>query len=667
MKINLKSISAKLILGGIVSVLVPMIIVGYLSYSKSENALVDLSYQQAEAIAEDLAQLTANILNGEMTMVASMAAQKRVVEMAQSVSESDKTKSQDIIDDVFEDLKMQFSRMGKNYQGIFVTDATGMIYNGILENGSRYKGIDLSERDFFKHLKNGGKAVVSDLSLSKATGKPASAVCAPIKGRNGQFLGMVGTVIKASYFTELISNRKIGKTGYGYMLDKNGLVMSHPNPDHILKLNVTTIKEMSEINQRMLAGEKGVQEYSFKGEDKIAGFAPVGINGWSISATQDKDEFLAATKSIRNATIIVALLAGITITLIVLFAARTITRPINQAVKGLKDIAQGEGDLTMRLQVNSQDEVGELAKWFNAFIIKLQGIIKDISGGVDTLSSSSTELSAISEQMSQASQSTSQKCNTVATASEEMSSNMSTVAAAMEQSATNTQVVASSAEEMSSTISEIANNSERARSISDEAAVKSADTSSKVTELGHAAQAIDKVVETITEISEQVNLLALNATIEAARAGEAGKGFAVVANEIKELAKQTADATQDIKSKIGDIQSTTSVTIDQIAEITKVIQEVNDVVSGIATAVEEQSTATAEIASNVSQSSQGIQEVNSNVNESSVVAADISRDIAEVNASANEISSSSSQVNLSARDLSQLSEQLKSMVNQFKI
>jgi methyl-accepting chemotaxis protein len=162
-------------------------------------------------------------------------------------------------------------------------------------------------------------------------------------------------------------------------------------------------------------------------------------------------------------------------------------------------------------------------------------------------------------------------------------------------------------------------------------------------QLGAAANSIGKVIETITDISEQVNLLALNATIEAARAGEAGKGFAVVANEIKELAKQTAAATQDIKEKIEGIQGTTSMTVGQITEITQVINDVNDVVGNIATAVEQQSAATKEIATNVAQASQGIQEVNENVNQSSSVSGEISRDIAGVSVSMNEMSTSSSQ------------------------
>ncbi|GAB6904275.1 Methyl-accepting chemotaxis sensory transducer [Desulfosarcina cetonica] len=352
--------------------------------------------------------------------------------------------------------------------------------------------------------------------------------------------------------------------------------------------------------------------------------------------------------------------------LLAFFISRSITKPINAAVAGLKDIAQGEGDLTMRLSADTNDEVGDLARWFNVFIEKLQGIIKNITTGIEKLSSSSTELSAISEEMTQGIQTVSDSSGAVAVAAEEMNANMNNVAASMEQSAMNTNMVAAASEEMSSTIDEIASNSEKARGISDEAARKAATASANMEQLGTAAQSIGKVIETITEISEQVNLLALNATIEAARAGEAGKGFAVVANEIKELAKQTAEATQSIRAEVEGIQWTTTTTVDQISEITQVIGDVNSLVGNIATAVEEQSSSTREIATNVAQVSQGIQEVNKNINQSSSVAGQISKDVANTNVSMNEMSTSSAQVNLSAQELSTLSDSLKKMVDQFK-
>ena len=378
----------------------------------------------------------------------------------------------------------------------------------------------------------------------------------------------------------------------------------------------------------------------------------------------------AASKSYRHAVVVLMTILALNVFLGILMAwvsSRNITRPVNAAVESLKDIAQGEGDLTMRLPVSSRDEVGELSRWFNTFMEKLQGVIREIAGGVETLSSSSTELSTISIQMTQRIGNVTERSNTVSAAAEEMSANMNNVAAAMEQSATNTNMVAAAAEQMSATVGEIAQNAEKARSTSEEAAHKATGTSTNMDQLGAAAQAIGKVVETITDISEQVNLLALNATIEAARAGEAGKGFAVVANEIKELAKQTAAATGDIKEKIERIQDTTDSTVEQIGEIAQVIAVVNDVVTTIAAAVEEQSVSTRDIASNVTQASQGIQEINESVNQSSSVSAEMSKDIGEVSFSMNEMSTSSSQVNLSAQELSTLSENLKRLVDQFKV
>ena len=349
------------------------------------------------------------------------------------------------------------------------------------------------------------------------------------------------------------------------------------------------------------------------------------------------------------------------------FLSNSMIKPISRVAAGLKDVAEGDGDLTARLQIKNQDEVGELAEWFNIFMDKLQGMIRNIAANAKILNEASSELSNLSEHMSEGAGQMSAKTNAVASSGEEMSSNMASVAAAMEEASTNISMVATSAEEMTSTINEIAQNSEKANNITNEAVARAQNVSGKMDELGNAAQEVGKVTETITEISEQTNLLALNATIEAARAGEAGKGFAVVANEIKELARQTADATQEIREKIEGIQNSTSGTISEIGQILTVINDVNDLVSTIATAVEEQSVTTKEIASNVAQASGGIQEVNENVTQSSIVSTEIARDIADVNQTTSEISNSSSQMNLRSKELSKLARELKDMVSRFKV
>jgi methyl-accepting chemotaxis protein len=349
------------------------------------------------------------------------------------------------------------------------------------------------------------------------------------------------------------------------------------------------------------------------------------------------------------------------------FIVRIVTLPLKEAVSRLKDIAEGEGDLTHRLPVKSRDEMGELARWFNIFIEKIQSLVAEVAQNVGRVQNASEELMGISQHMSAGAEQTSGKASSVSGAGDQMSTNMNSVAAAMAQASTNVSMVAAAVEEMTSTINEIAASSEKARSITSEAVTQTESSSGQINELGQSARDIGKIVETITDISEQVNLLALNATIEAARAGDAGKGFAVVANEIKELARQTAGATNEIRQRVEGIQSSTQGAVMGIGSIARVVDEVNQIVGSIATAVEEQSVTTQEIAKNVTQTSQGLGDVNANISRSSTVAAQIAQEIGEVKHAAGEMSANSIQVNDSSVALSQLAKQLNEMVGRFKV
>ncbi len=432
------------------------------------------------------------------------------------------------------------------------------------------------------------------------------------------------------------------------------------------------LKQHSRITEQMTIMQEALANYSAAVATQKKLFSDMISEEKSISANitqllNETEKNLNKMKKLAWVVILgalaVAVLFGICFAWL---TTRSISGPIAQVTAGLKDVAEGEGDLTKRLDILLRNEVGELASWFNVFISKISDLISTISENSKQLNSSSEKLLGISEKMSTGAANMSELTTSVATASDDMSSMMSSVAAASEQAAANVGLVASATSEMTSSVEEIAVNSEKARSVTQSAVATAGSAAEKVHDLGKAAEAISKVTEVITEISEQTNLLALNATIEAARAGEAGKGFAVVANEIKELASQTARATLDIKSKIDSIQESTGHTVTEIDEISKVIQEVNDTVGVIATAVEEQSATTSEIAENISQAASGIQDVNKNVAQSSRVSTEIAKDIGEVSEDSGEMANDSGIVKDNANELAKLAGDLQSLVNSFK-
>jgi methyl-accepting chemotaxis protein len=395
-----------------------------------------------------------------------------------------------------------------------------------------------------------------------------------------------------------------------------------------------------------------------KSEDDVTGY---------VVTILSLDDALAQRSRLRNYAIGIFLLGILAIGFVAnLLVKRLMVLPLVQTADRLRDIAHGDGDLTQRLQAVTSDEIGELATQFNGFAEKLRELMHEFAGRAEPLAAEANALTVASTSLQRSVDQTVARVTSVESAAETMSSNTETTAQAVQRAMMGLNSIAGAVEEMTASIGEIANNSEKAREVTQEVVDQAKEIDSFMTDLDHAAQAIDKVTETITSISAQTNLLALNATIEAARAGAAGKGFAVVANEIKELAHQTANATEDVKERIRGIQSSSHSALSGNARIAAVIGTINELVGSIATSIGEQATVARDIASNIAAANSGVGEANESMTSNAGVAQSIAKDIVEVTAAANQIRKVSDGLHENSARLSVLSGELRSAVTKFK-
>jgi methyl-accepting chemotaxis protein len=337
--------------------------------------------------------------------------------------------------------------------------------------------------------------------------------------------------------------------------------------------------------------------------------------------------------------------------------------------------AVADGDLTQHYDVAREDEdtaathdtFSRIATAVNSMCKNLHDVFGNLTRNAGQLASTSTQLSATATQLASGAEETSAQSTTVAAAAEEMSTNMRNMATATEQMTTNVSTVVTSVNELTSSIGEIAKTAEQAARIADTATTLTKSSNETIGQLGTAAEEIGKVIEVIQDIAEQTNLLALNATIEAARAGEAGKGFAVVATEVKELARQTAGATEDIRNRIQHIQGSTGEAVRSIGEVGEAIRQVNQTSATIASAVEEQSVIAKQIATRVNETADAVGVVSSGVVESATACGEVARNITGVNEASRQTAQGASQTETVATELSKISEQLRTAVGHFQL
>jgi methyl-accepting chemotaxis protein len=522
-----KGLAFKLLLGGILAVLLPLAAVGAYNTWKSVSAMTSLAQGQAMVISANLAELTNSTMEGEVKLADALASVPLVTLALKTAPSPEANERQAELDRW---ITAAAKGLGSSYAAILVADLQGKVIGDSF--GGQRKGTNVSDRDYFKEVKASGKTVVSPPLISRTTGMPAVVVAAPVKSSEGSVLGAMILSIGLESLSKQITDTRLGQTGHPWVVDKQGLVVVHPDANLILKTNLSQQAGMEKFMLEMLASKSGVGTHTFQGVARTAGYAQVPVTGWTVAFVQDTAELLAPATEIRNSNILIALLALLlTVTLVALFT-RTLTRPLQRAV--------------------------------------------------DQLNSGSNEVASASTEIARAGQHLAEGTSAQAASVEQTSAALEQLTAMTSQNTEN----ALQADLLMKEVSDLSSKSGQAM----------LEMGQSMAAISTSGQEIGKIIKGIDGIAFQTNLLALNAAVEAARAGEAGAGFAVVAVEVRNLARRAAEAARNtadlIEGTIGKIAQGNELAsrVEQsFREVISKAKKVAELVGEISAASQEQS------------------------------------------------------------------------------
>ncbi|MBU0909346.1 MAG: methyl-accepting chemotaxis protein [Proteobacteria bacterium] len=424
-----RSLSFKLITGGTLAVVVLVALIGFNAVNKSTHALDAKSKESIVGTAKDVANMVQLVMNEEKKLAETLATANVTITAAGMVDTQGIQGSADSVTPLDNQLANFMEKIGGDYEAFFVTDRKGVVFADSI--GGKYKGLDFSDRHYFKEAMQGSTAL-GDVVRSKATNELLAIIAAPVKSNQG-VLGIVGISMKLAFLHDKIVNNKIGETGYVLLMNADGMTIVHPKEEYILKVNLKESAGMETITRKALANETGFETYVFKGTEKIGGFAPVAGTGWSLLAVQNTDEFLAAPRSIRNFVGMVGVVAlFFTVGGILLFS-RSITRPINDIITSLsagsehvasassqvsaasQSLAEGASEQAAAIEETSSslEEMSAMTKQNAANAQEANNLMQEASIVVSSANSAMTELTQSMHDISQASEETSKIIKTI--------------------------------------------------------------------------------------------------------------------------------------------------------------------------------------------------------------------------------------------------------------
>lgn len=561
-----------------------------------------------------------------------------------------------------------------DFQLIIMSDKNGEYRSNQGKSGN------IKERGYFSPVMK-GETVVSEPVISKSTGLPIIVIAAPIKNDIGQVIGLIGATVELSKITDIVNSEEFGETGYAYMIDKEGVLIAHPETDKILTFN--TLEDgsasLKELSEKMLSGQSDQSTYEFEDIKKIAEYAPMKSTGWPIAVTTNYDEIMKGVFRLRNSMVIISLIIVLSIGAILFIIIGKTIKPILNMAKVTKEVAIG--DLTVRVDEKNKDEIGILAQNFNSMIDYMRDLIREmkelglqVAVTSEEMKISTDEASKVSEQVATTISELAKGAIDQAESTKEGSSMVNGLILELGKildNVNNSQELTVNAKATVDKGVKILEYQEEKMGANKLATIN---VGNEIVSLAEKSGQIGQIVELISNIAEQTNLLALNAAIEAARAGEQGKGFAVVAEEVRKLAEESGKASQEISGLIKEIQIGVDSAVKEMKNTEKIVLEQENAVKDTISAFNDILDSVERVTINIEAVSKMCKDANDdsqivshNINNIATITEESASGTEEVAASTEEQTATLQQIAASAEQLADISNKQQESIEKFKL